>query len=86
VNKTTTPHNATRTPTTTNNNNYYANKQTKPNPSRCMHAVKPQLPDNFEETSWAKLSAAVDAVHNKRPVAVGLEELYRVSSALFVIQ
>ncbi|KAF8068312.1 CUL4A [Scenedesmus sp. PABB004] len=39
--------------------------------------LKPQLPDNFEEETWAKLSAAVAAVHAKQPVATSLEELYR---------
>eukprot|EP00878_Enallax_costatus_P001922 GHUV01002084.1.p1 GENE.GHUV01002084.1~~GHUV01002084.1.p1 ORF type:complete len:775 (+),score=225.89 GHUV01002084.1:456-2780(+) len=39
--------------------------------------LKPKLPANFEEDTWAKLQAAVKAVHNKQPVATSLEELYR---------
>jgi len=37
----------------------------------------PRLPDNFELATWAKLLAAVRAVHAKRPVTHSLEELYR---------
>jgi hypothetical protein len=44
----------------------------------CMHAVKPQLPANFEEETWSKLEDAVNAVHAKQPVAHSLEQLYRV--------
>jgi hypothetical protein len=44
-------------------------------------AVKPQLPANFEADTWAKLQAAVQAVHQKQPVATSLEELYRVSAS-----
>ena len=40
--------------------------------------VKPQLPENFEASTWSKLEAAVRAVHNKQHVATSLEELYRV--------
>ncbi|KAF6264244.1 Cullin-domain-containing protein [Scenedesmus sp. NREL 46B-D3] len=39
--------------------------------------LKPQLPANFEADTWAKLQAAVQAVHQKQPVATSLEELYR---------
>lgn len=39
--------------------------------------LKPQLPKNFEEVTWAKLQDAVNAVHCKRPVSTSLEELYR---------
>mmetsp|Transcript_6002 Transcript_6002/g.17169 ORF Transcript_6002/g.17169 Transcript_6002/m.17169 type:complete len:735 (-) Transcript_6002:2064-4268(-) len=35
------------------------------------------LPDGFEEATWAKLQAAVRAVHNKEPVSTSLEELYK---------
>ncbi|KAK9797070.1 hypothetical protein WJX73_002435 [Symbiochloris irregularis] len=38
---------------------------------------KPKLPQDFEATTWAKLQAAVQAVHEKRAVAYSLEELYR---------
>jgi hypothetical protein len=41
-------------------------------------AAKPKLPADFEETTWAKLQAAVRAVHSKSPVSCSLEELYRV--------
>lgn len=44
--------------------------------------MKPKLPANFEEDTWAKLKAAVKAVHNKQPVAASLEELYRVRQQL----
>lgn len=37
----------------------------------------PRLPENFELATWAKLRAAVQAVHGKRPVTHSLEELYR---------
>mmetsp|Transcript_26924 Transcript_26924/g.58796 ORF Transcript_26924/g.58796 Transcript_26924/m.58796 type:complete len:739 (-) Transcript_26924:3390-5606(-) len=37
---------------------------------------KPELPSDFEESTWIKLQDAVDAVHCKRPVACSLEELY----------
>ncbi|KAG2482358.1 hypothetical protein HYH03_018708 [Edaphochlamys debaryana] len=38
--------------------------------------VKPELPANFEEVTWAKLKDCVVAVHCKRPVSNSLEELY----------
>ena len=44
-------------------------------------AAKPELPENFEEVTWAKLQDAVQAVHNKRPVSCSLEELYSVREA-----
>lgn len=47
-------------------------------PTLCAHAAKPELPPNFEEVTWAKLQDAVRAVHEKRPVACSLEELYAV--------
>lgn len=45
---------------------------------RLVLAVKPELPSNFEEVTWAKLQDAINAVQCKRPVACSLEELYRV--------
>lgn len=39
---------------------------------------KPKLPPGFEDEAWAKLLAAVDAIVEHRPVAVGLEDLYQV--------
>jgi len=41
-------------------------------------AAKPKLPENFEQTTTAKLKDAVAAVHEKRPVNCSLEELYQV--------
>lgn len=38
--------------------------------------LKPQLPSDFEATTWDKLKDAIAAVHQKRPVACSLEELY----------
>lgn len=43
-----------------------------------IYTVKPQLPEHFESSTWAKLEAAVRAVHSKQHVATSLEELYRV--------
>jgi len=37
----------------------------------------PKLPDNFEQETWAKLHAAVLAVHRKQRVVHSFEELYR---------
>jgi len=39
--------------------------------------IRPRLPDNFERDTWARLQAAVQAVHAKRAVGHSLEELYR---------
>jgi cullin 4 len=39
--------------------------------------VQPQLPDNFEDSTWEKLRAAVHAVQHSEPVATSKEELYR---------
>jgi len=39
--------------------------------------LKPKLRENFEDETWAKLEDAVNAVHAKRPVSYGLEQLYR---------
>lgn len=38
---------------------------------------RPKLPDNFERDTWARLQAAVQAVHAKCAVGHSLEELYR---------
>jgi len=43
-------------------------------------ADKPKLPNNFEESTWAKIKEAVTAIHLKQPVNCSLEELYRVCS------
>ena len=43
-----------------------------------LAVVKPKLPDDFEEKTWAKLKEAVQAVQSKRPVTCSFEELYRV--------
>ena len=37
----------------------------------------PKIPANFWDDMWAKLHAAVVAVHTKQPVQHSLEELYR---------
>mmetsp|Transcript_1741 Transcript_1741/g.2670 ORF Transcript_1741/g.2670 Transcript_1741/m.2670 type:complete len:801 (+) Transcript_1741:58-2460(+) len=44
--------------------------------------VKPKLPENFEEETWEKLKMAVEAVHQKKPVACSQEELYRAAEGL----
>ncbi|KAI8586877.1 ubiquitin-protein ligase, cullin 4 [Geranomyces variabilis] len=38
---------------------------------------KPKMPDNFIETTWARLERAVRAVHASKPVPDSLEELYQ---------
>ncbi|CAI7830140.1 unnamed protein product, partial [Closterium sp. NIES-54] len=43
---------------------------------------KPQLPPDYEETTWAKLREAVTAIHEKRAVSCSLEELYRAVEGL----
>lgn len=44
----------------------------------CLLAVKPKLPDDFEEKTWQKLKGAVHAVQKKETVVSSHEELYRV--------
>ncbi|CAG8768396.1 31130_t:CDS:2, partial [Racocetra persica] len=44
--------------------------------------VQPKLPDNFEEITWAKLQAAIRAIHNYQPVNDSLEELYKACENL----
>jgi len=39
--------------------------------------TRPKLPENFEHDTWARLQAAITAVHTKQPVGHSLEELYR---------
>eukprot|EP00753_Platysulcus_tardus_P021034 PLAT8591.1.p1 GENE.PLAT8591.1~~PLAT8591.1.p1 ORF type:complete len:738 (+),score=309.97 PLAT8591.1:37-2250(+) len=39
--------------------------------------VKPKLPADFEERTWAELLTAVRAVHSKLPISASREELYR---------
>jgi cullin-4 len=39
--------------------------------------VQPKLPDDFEDSTWTKLRAAVVAIQNKEPVSTSREELYR---------
>ena len=48
----------------------------------CYLLVKPKLPDNFEEVTWAKLQAAVRAIHTSKPVNDSLEELYKACENL----
>ena len=40
-------------------------------------AVKPAMPDNFEEVTWEKLQDAVDAIHSSFSIRYSLEELYQ---------
>jgi uncharacterized spore protein YtfJ len=42
--------------------------------------AQPRLPDNYEEITWQRLRAAVDAVFYKTSVAISKEELYQVSA------
>lgn len=39
--------------------------------------VTPKLPDAFEEETWKKLEAAINAVHQKQTTSLSREELYR---------
>lgn len=39
--------------------------------------VTPKLPDAFEEETWKKLEAAINAVHQKQTTTLSREELYR---------
>jgi hypothetical protein len=39
--------------------------------------VTPKLPESFEQDTWQKLQAAVQAVHAKQMSALSREELYR---------
>lgn len=41
-------------------------------------AVKPDLPENYEESSWEKLKVSIHAVFNQRPICYILEELYKI--------
>jgi hypothetical protein len=45
-------------------------------------AVKPKVPDNFENDIWEKLRKAVDSIHESKPVPDSLEELYKVTNTL----
>lgn len=44
--------------------------------------VKPQLPDDYFETTWGKLSKAVEAIQCRNTVKDSLEELYRLCENL----
>nr|KAJ3417426.1 Cullin-4 [Polyrhizophydium stewartii] len=44
--------------------------------------VKPKLPETFEDDTWDKLRRAVEAIHARRPVPDGLEELYKACENL----
>lgn len=53
----------------------FANK----NDSSMCHFVfkeKPQIPENYLDETWLKLSEAVRAIQNSKPVTTSLEELY----------
>ena len=43
---------------------------------------QPKLPENYEEITWLKLKAAVNAVHAKQSAHLSKEELYKVSCSL----
>jgi hypothetical protein len=47
-----------------------------------LRLVKPQLPANFQEDTWRKLKNAVEAIQQDRPVAEGLEDLYKACENL----
>lgn len=38
---------------------------------------KPNLPENYQETTWSKLREAVIAIQTSRAIAYSLEELYQ---------
>ena len=38
---------------------------------------KPKLPDNFEESTWAKLKACIEAIYTNTSIDTSKEELYR---------
>ena len=38
---------------------------------------KPKLPDNFEQTTWAKLEACIHAINTNTSIDTSKEELYR---------
>jgi pyridoxine/pyridoxamine 5'-phosphate oxidase len=44
--------------------------------------VKPRVPITFEEDTWKKLKNAVEAIQQSRPVADGLEDLYKACENL----
>ncbi|RGB34735.1 Cullin family-domain-containing protein [Rhizophagus diaphanus] len=43
---------------------------------------KPKLPDNYEEVTWSKLQAAVQAIFNYQRIGTSLEELYKACENL----
>lgn len=42
-----------------------------------MFAGKPNLPENYQETTWSKLREAVIAIQTSKAIAYSLEELYQ---------
>ena len=38
---------------------------------------KPNLPDNYKESTWEKLKEAVEAIHASKSISSSLEELYK---------
>lgn len=38
---------------------------------------KPNLPENYQETTWSKLREAVIAIQTSKAIAYSLEELYQ---------
>lgn len=50
---------------------------------RFLDEAKPTLPTNFEEDTWAKLKAAINAIFLKQPVSCSLEDYYQVGFYVF---
>jgi len=44
--------------------------------------VKPSLPADFEEKTWAKLSSSIEAIYTSKSVNDSLEELYKACENL----
>lgn len=43
----------------------------------CVFSGKPNLPENYQETTWSKLREAVIAIQTSKAIAYSLEELYQ---------
>ncbi|XP_038705858.1 cullin-4-like [Tripterygium wilfordii] len=61
-------------------------KATPPQPAKKLVIkllkAKPTLPTNFEEVTWAKLKAAIEAIFLKQPNSCDLEKLYQAVNDL----
>lgn len=49
-----------------------------------LKKIQPKLPEDFEETCWVKLVAAIEAVHEKKSVDYSREELYNTVQDLCI--